>query len=157
MSRIRGGALKRKKKTAKLGKDANAKKSSGAPSKKPERRARPRGRDRRDDDEDEDDARGRGGPPPKKDSTPIVVGVVACLLLVVLVAAFAGGGGSSLVDEHEAEKAFNYVENQYKLAKGGDALAENRAALRKAFEKVVEAYPGTEWAKEAEKRIRELQ
>jgi hypothetical protein len=115
-----------------------------------------RKRDRREDDEDE--GRGRFEPQMKKaDSTPIVIAIVAGVLLVVLAAVMASGDGSSIVDEREAAKAYNYVDGQYAMAKGGDALAENRVALRGAFQKVLDTFPGTEAAKKAEKRIRELQ
>jgi hypothetical protein len=147
MSRMRSGALARKKKPAKL--DAKVKS-------RPPKKTRGRALKAHDEDDDEDE-RGRFEPPRSKNSTPAIIAVVIGVILVGLVAIMAGGGSSSLVDEHEAEKAYNYVDNQYKLAKGGDALAENRAALRQAFEKVVEAYPGTESAKLAQKRIKELQ
>ncbi len=152
MSRMRGTAVARK----------GANRSSAVKSKKSKpktsrvTRGVKRKRDRREDD-DEEDARGRGGPPPKADSTPIIIAVVVGVILVVLVAVMASGDSSSIVDEREATKAYNYVEGQYAMAKGGDALTENRAALRGAFQKVKDTFPGTEGAKKAEKRIRELQ
>ncbi len=156
MGRMRGSAIARKKKKTKLaGKPA---KPSMKTKTRPGRgRASRSSRDEREDEDDAGEERGRFGPPPKKnDSTMIVVAVIAAILIVVGVAAM-GGGGSNLVDEHEAEKAYNYVDGQYALAKGGDALAENRGQLRNAFQKVVDTYPGTESAEKAQKRIRELQ
>jgi hypothetical protein len=126
-------------------------------SRRPDRAARgKRSRDER-DDEDDGEPRGRFGPPPAKGNATLVMAIVGCLLIVVLLGAMASGGGSSLVDEHEAEKAYEYVESQYSLAKGGDALTENRAQLRNAFQKVVDAYPNTEFAEKANARVHELQ
>ncbi len=159
MSRMRGGTITRRKKTTKLTSGATPSKTK---TKKLEARGRVRGakkrapREERDEDEDED-ARGRFEPPAKKDSTPLIIAIVAAILLVVGVAAMAGGGGSNLVDEHEAEKAFIKVDGAFMLAKGGEALAENRTVLRQQFQRIIDAFPNTEAARKAKKRLEELQ
>src|SRR4051812_36917938 len=59
-----------------------------------------------DDEEDADEQRGRFAPPPNGNSTPIVIALFAVVALVFGAFMFTGDG-SSLVDEHEAEKAYN--------------------------------------------------
>lgn len=150
MSRMRGTL---KKKTAKLAK-SSAKASTKKLAKGSARRAR---RERDDDDEESGDARDRFGPPPASNNTGLIMAIVGVLAVVLLVAVMAGGSGSSVVDEHEAEKAFNLVDGKYALARGGDALTENRAALRQAFQSVADQFPGTEAGEKALRRVRELQ
>jgi len=158
MGRLRGSLKKSKMKTGLKTKSKNGVKTKSRGKTKKFDKPRRSARRQRDEDEDEDDDRGRFGPPPRQSSSGavlIIVGVVAALVLFV--AMTAGGGGTSIVDEHEAEKAFMKVDGNYALAKGGDALTENRVALRNAFQSVADAFPGTEAGEKALRRVKELQ
>jgi hypothetical protein len=141
----------RKNKTKKL-ENASSKAKKIA---KPTRSGR---RSRGDDDDEDDDVRSRFGPPPQQSNAGLVMIVVGVLATLVLLWVMLGGSGApSIVEEHEADKAFVRVDGVYALAKGGDALSENRAALREQFQRIAETFPGTEAAEKARKRVRELQ
>ncbi len=119
------------------------------------------GRGGRDDDDDDRGGRavavrGGGG---SKDSTPMVIAMIAGVVVVLVLVAMlmSGDQSASIVDEREAEKAYMKVDGAFMLAKGGDALAENRSMLRQQFQRIIDTYPNTEAAKKARKRLDELQ
>jgi hypothetical protein len=123
---------------------------------KPSRSARRSRRDE-DEDDDDDDRGGRFGPPPRQNNAGLVMMIVGILVAVVIGGAMIGGsGGPTSVDESEAAKAFMKIDGTYALCKGGDALAENRVALRTSFQRIADTYPGTEAAEKSLKRLQEL-
>ncbi len=154
-----GRVLSGKKPKGAPGKKSGSKTATGR-TKKRSGTTRAVGRGGREDDDD--DRRGRAvavrDGSGSRDNTPLVIAMVAgIVVLLVVVAMLMGGGDSaSLVDEHEAEKAFVKVDGAFMLAKGGDALAENRAMLRQQFQRIIDAFPNTEAAHKARKRLDEL-
>jgi hypothetical protein len=99
---------------------------------------------------------------PTADRTPLVLAlVVSVVVVVVLALALAGGdltapSRPSIIVEGEAEVAYDIAEGQYQQARGGDAISENGALLRTAFQRVIDRYPNTEGARRAKKRLEEL-
>jgi serine/threonine-protein kinase len=104
----------------------------------------------------------RDGGAPARDNTPVLIAIFAAIAVIGVIAAVVVGGGPdrpSIVIEHEADAQYDKALGQYQIALGADSINEgnNRVILRGAFQKIVDAYPGTEAAAKARKKLDELQ